>query len=185
MCASPCVDHPRTRGVYVFKHTADQVKDGSSPHTRGLRDDRAHDRTHGGIIPAHAGFTTRPPGTCGRRWDHPRTRGVYSARSVPMSGSLGSSPHTRGLRAGRGGRPPPGGIIPAHAGFTAQAVWTAVRKPDHPRTRGVYARGRTSPAITAGSSPHTRGLRRSPTRWPGGARIIPAHAGFTAVRGPS
>ena len=50
-------DHPRTRGVYgTVSHPA-LVGDGSSPHTRGLRQGPPPIRAVGRIIPAHAGFT--------------------------------------------------------------------------------------------------------------------------------
>ena len=55
--------------------------------------------------------------------------------------------------------------------------------PDHPRTRGVYARERVSANDLSGSSPHTRGLLldHGPRRII--PRIIPAHAGFTRGEG--
>ena len=113
------------------------------------------------IIPAHAGFTTarclRAPG----RWDHPRTRGVYVTSVSPTHSTMGSSPHTRGLRAPSVSHPSGCRIIPAHAGFTPVTSSLARRAPDHPRTRGVYARRARASRPRRGSSPHTRGLRRS------------------------
>ena len=52
-------DHPRIRGEHA--HTAEKttILAGSSPHTRGARDDAPQERTGCGIIPAYAGSTYR------------------------------------------------------------------------------------------------------------------------------
>ena len=153
-------DHPRTRGVYLTPSRTVSFRAGSSPHTRGLPE---RDRHHIGlvrIIPAHAGFTDRPPADRSGTADHPRTRGVYAV----------------GLTQGHVSP----GIIPAHAGFTAPAPTHPPWAADHPRTRGVYVRVCACARRCAGSSPHTRGLRSAPPRASGAPRIIPAHAGFTS-----
>ena len=154
-------------------------ENGSSPHTRGLR--RLEPAATGceRIIPAHAGFTPGRPGGPGTSRDHPRTRGVYALALPDEDAETGSSPHTRGLRDGRirglgGSR-----IIPAHAGFTTPSVTLLTWIPDHPRTRGVYARRMRWRSIRAGSSPHTRGLLRRRELLVAHRGIIPAHAGFT------
>ena len=136
-----------------------------------------------GIIPAYAGNTSSPyrlstawtgssPHTRGTRrwsarlrlrcWDHPRIRGE----------------HRRA--AGRGARC--GGIIPAYAGNTATDVYQAFFTKDHPRIRGEHDGrehrddhdGGIIPAYAGntvklgawkqehkGSSPHTRGTRKT------------------------
>ena len=172
-------DHPRTRGVYFM--VADTLIEtrGSSPHTRGLRDDVGDLVPYRRIIPAHAGFTSPQTPTRSGPRDHPRTRGVYAwVRALPHV-RAGSSPHTRGLRDGLIPEDRRVGIIPAHAGFTARMVVTSSAWRDHPRTRGVYVGVVVGAADLAGSSPHTRGLltgRHTPV---GRHGIIPAHAGFT------
>ena len=50
---------------------------------------------------------------------------------------------------------------------------------DHPRSRGVYATTTWTAVIIPGSSPLARGLHGHPGDGDGGARIIPARAGFT------
>ena len=158
-------DHPRTRGVYPSSARALQRERGSSPHTRGLHPLPAHRRPAAGIIPAHAGFTWRGTRRPRPRRDHPRTRGVYAAcRSFGCSW-WGSSPHTRGLRQRAQGPERHGGIIPAHAGFTATRPRRAGVRPDHPRTRGVYDGSGVEAEVGHGSSPHTRGLRVTPRCW--------------------
>ena len=76
-CSSNPRDHPRSRGVYCrLKPTRKSLR-GSSPLARGLRppDRRLHRPRR--IIPARAGFTTRPQSGTPQRTDHPRSRGVY------------------------------------------------------------------------------------------------------------
>ena len=152
-------DHPRSRGVYKGSRRRRASSAGSSPLARGLRNGLAERVILEGIIPARAGFTggdlrglPLPP-------DHPRSRGVYTARSSTRPGPPGSSPLARGLPDSRGCRHPHLGIIPARAGFTgmtrsprpmtvgiipARAGFTECvhlhgdASSDHPRSRGVY-----------------------------------------------
>ena len=170
---------PRTRGVYHAGAPAGPHAAGSSPHTRGLPSPTTQCLPRPRIIPAHAGFTR--PAQAGRQRppDHPRTRGVYSARAGTGPCASGSSPHTRGLRGALTGGLRSPGIIPAHAGFTYRAARRRKARPDHPRTRGVYWAARALPPGTVGSSPHTRGLHGRASPAPPVVRIIPAHAGFT------
>ena len=94
-------DHPRSRGVYLHDELHRRILQGSSPLARGLRGRDRPDRTHRGIIPARAGFTTLI------RADDPDYEG--------------SSPLARGLprRWRRGSMRPR--IIPARAGFTRRS----------------------------------------------------------------
>ena len=173
-------DHPRTRGVYDSAGVPGTVAEGSSPHTRGLPYQGADGCTGVRIIPAHAGFTCLPARSWTRRRDHPRTRGVYPMSAAKSPTWAGSSPHMRGLLPRATVAVPPSGIIPAHAGFTPCAEHVRGVHRDHPRTRGVYSPPSRSPACSAGSSPHTRGLRGRRGSRSSRVRIIPAHAGFTA-----
>ena len=152
-------DHPRTRGVYSGRHSIPMPAGGSSPHTRGL--------------PHHYAEHHMPAG------DHPRTRGVYGRRDCSPALIVGSSPHTRGLRVGVVCPRLGVGIIPAHAGFTPWCVGSSYILLDHPRTRGVYQEHRQQQIEYGGSSPHTRGLRINKRPNCLHRRIIPAHAGFT------
>ena len=75
-------DHPRSRGVYVLFSMSSATRLGSSLLARGLRLEIVDEILGRRIIPTRAGFTTncteinRPIG------DHPRSRGVYSARAI-------------------------------------------------------------------------------------------------------
>ena len=132
------------------------------------------------IIPAHAGFTMPDTVNGFAKWDHPRTRGVYRAALRKGLRGGGSSPHTRGLLVTTGFRGLSPGIIPAHAGFTCRPTSRPLTPRDHPRTRGVYRLVVEGGVAPRGSSPHTRGLHHRASRNRDRARIIPAHAGFTA-----
>ena len=131
-------DHPRSRGVYSAGKKTPRKRAGSSPLARGLRLPPSGGRHSRWIIPARAGFTSRP----GLRWpgqgDHPRSRGVYMSSRSCASSWAGSSPLARGLP--RFCQPPflRIRIIPARAGFTRARLVHRPRRQDHPRSRGVY-----------------------------------------------
>ena len=157
---------------------------GSSPHTRGLLVTTGFRGLSPGIIPAHAGFTCRPTSRPLTPRDHPRTRGVYRLVVEGGVAPRGSSPHTRGLRSRAQPQSSAERIIPAHAGFTTACPWPVPAGSDHPRTRGVYNFNVLWSGWRDGSSPHTRGLLCGGVLVAGSPRIIPAHAGFTAMRPP-
>ena len=175
-------DHPRSRGVYKAVADITDTIDGSSPLARGLPRDLSPPAQLGRIIPARAGFTRRGVLPVRPRRDHPRSRGVYAAPDSSTRSWAGSSPLARGLRRAGQLNKIMGGIIPARAGFTVDAIRSAYPYRDHPRSRGVYAR-RVSPSqpIT-GSSPLARGLRGVLRRSLAPEGIIPARAGFTRSR---
>ena len=112
------VDHPRTCGEHshVTLHSLKVV--GSSPHMRGTRFIRSLCFRCSGIIPAHAGNTSRPPAYSTRSRDHPRTCGEHSSVASHLRVNPGSSPHMRGTPRPPSAAPLCQGIIPAHAGNT-------------------------------------------------------------------
>ena len=172
-------DHPRSRGVYRASRSSTVAKVGSSPLARGLLARATITVFVDGIIPARAGFTSRPCSSCGRCPDHPRSRGVYFTSTHTASIRAGSSPLARGLRMSTTDARGHTGIIPARAGFTSGHRGRPGRLRDHPRSRGVYCATGEPVAVTDGSSPLARGLLQNqvPEFVRGG--IIPARAGFT------
>ena len=172
-------DHPRSRGVYTPLTASNVVCMGSSPLARGLLVCECLADECWGIIPARAGFTSRPPTRRKPHPDHPRSRGVYE-QGLPAQLSLdGSSPLARGLRGNSEPVLRARRIIPARAGFTERSPNSGHQPSDHPRSRGVYLlRPRHEPHVR-GSSPLARGLLvdQDPVRRIDG--IIPARAGFT------
>ena len=168
-------DHPRSRGVYGVACASG----GSSPLARGLRSARPPRGLTPRIIPARAGFTRRRRASRSYVWDHPRSRGVYTATASRRRRTPGSSPLARGL--------PTCGIedadrlriIPARAGFTPRPRRRHRLFRDHPRSRGVYITRTIGPGGSPGSSPLARGLRIAVSKPTERERIIPARAGFT------
>ena len=136
------------------------------------------------IIPARAGFTGAGQGRIYHGGDHPRSRGVYAARSAELRYWYGSSPLARGLHypftlAKREAR-----IIPARAGFTLRTILDSGPYWDHPRSRGVYPNSLVGKRAAKGSSPLARGLPREVMGRPPINGIIPARAGFTHFPSP-
>ena len=112
-------DHPRIRGEHRLDIPWPQAMQGSSPHTRGAHSHRKDALGADGIIPAYAGSTLDLGADYMVRKDHPRIRGEHLHHLVRSVFIEGSSPHTRGARAGYGARRQLSGIIPAYAGSTA------------------------------------------------------------------
>ena len=93
----------------------------------------------------------------------------------------GSSPLTRGklddnVRHGEKSR-----LIPAHAGKTSTPLSTPLSTPAHPRSRGENRLKNGSALSVLGSSPLTRGKRTNGALVSDVLRLIPAHAGKTAL----
>ena len=193
----PRTDHPRSRGVYRERPPSRAHPRGSSPLARGLHPYRTCAARHRRIIPARAGFTSRPRGALALLRDHPRSRGVYTFnRSLtgedhPRSRGVyeieedgyraltGSSPLARGLLRPEPRRHPVRRIIPARAGFTVGWGSRPVPSLDHPRSRGVYSSSVRRIRFPPGSSPLARGLRAHAADETPVGGIIPARAGFT------
>ena len=157
-------DHPRSRGVYGPPILPRGRRAGSSPLARGLLGALLRHRVDLRIIPARAGFTPCPTGPPSLTRDHPRSRGVYVHRPRGHLALGGSSPLARGLRLGVSLPSPTMRIIPARAGFTRRPPGRHRAGPDHPRSRGVYARRHAAGDERPGSSPLARGLLHHPHR---------------------
>ena len=120
-----------------------------------------------------------------RRWcfgAHPRSRGEHVGVVDAGEGGLGSSPLTRGAPFPLVPQPPPGGLIPAHAGSTGGAVVSRATTRAHPRSRGEHQRVEPIQGAVTGSSPLTRGARSGLTPTAIRTGLIPAHAGSTRCR---
>ena len=179
--ACPCPDHPRACGANRRYGRFSTRPVGSSPRMRGKRP--VHHRVHADlrIIPAHAGQTPCSP-RAARRWtDHPRACGANVFLAVDMPAEAGSSPRMRGKPGGWVERRHSRRIIPAHAGQTL-AYYKPLQLPsDHPRACGANSALRPSNILQSGSSPRMRGKQRLTSIEHFAERIIPAHAGQTAV----
>ena len=173
------VDHPRIRGEHRSSSLVNDSKSGSSPHTRGAREEDRSVVKEGRIIPAYAGSTPllSPSGPGGT--DHPRIRGEHRSRPGRRPTLPGSSPHTRGARRGSSTRGAGWRIIPAYAGSTDAIQMLRTYVGDHPRIRGEHIQKQSADSTGKGSSPHTRGAPRSTANVSITVRIIPAYAGST------
>ena len=130
---------------------------GSSPHTRGAPHARRRHAPARRIIPAYAGSTWALRSAPILMTDHPRIRGEHHGIPAGEAARPGSSPHTRGARAGPGRGCGARRIIPAYAGSTTLPSTVTCMLTDHPRIRGEHKPGKSDDAFDAGSSPHTRG----------------------------
>ena len=153
---------------------------GSSPLTRGKPSGAAGASSAGGLIPAHAGKTAgNEPAR--RPWKaHPRSRGENPREPSGPEDGPGSSPLTRGKLGDHGLHAVPDGLIPAHAGKTADCGGRAPASGAHPRSRGENQGLTRDVAGIDGSSPLTRGKRRKCAWRPYNQGLIPAHAGKTS-----
>ncbi len=113
--------HPRTRGEHSGCGVCAGRPEGSSPHARGARDDRAQPVEGGGLIPARAGSTDVEDLDVVAGGAHPRTRGEHRPLPVWAKTSSGSSPHARGAPGVPRRRHRLRGLIPARAGSTPRA----------------------------------------------------------------
>ena len=132
-----------------------------------------------GLIPAHAGKTSRGLRSSSPRAAHPRSRGENAGGRDVLPGVNGSSPLTRGKPA----LPVPlrnvSRLIPAHAGKTLISRAVASQDGAHPRSRGENVFGCGKLTITPGSSPLTRGKHAMDQTRGEVLGLIPAHAGKT------
>ena len=115
---------------------------------------------------------------------HPHSRGEN--RRVPGRGGRagGSSPLTRGKRVDGVADVCRVGLIPTHAGKTNRASGRFAVRRAHPHSRGENVSGPRWGLYGGGSSPLTRGKRYADVWATLTVRLIPTHAGKTAVFPP-
>ena len=149
--------HPRSRGENSGVGSLREVDEGSSPLTRGKPRSTPLSQHAVGLIPAHAGKTSKCTGPRKTPRAHPRSRGenVSVHDRNPFLG--GSSPLTRGKRTMTPIQPETVGLIPAHAGKTPSRGRAHGWLRAHPRSRGENDSRPRRSVIQVGSSPLTRG----------------------------
>ena len=176
--------HPRSRGENLCEVEDAGAPVGSSPLTRGKLISMILFSLVIGLIPAHAGKTagrTCPPASPAA---HPRSRGENLLRLPVGLRAAGSSPLTRGKRAGVRSPIYFHRLIPAHAGKTRIEARPYQRVAAHPRSRGENHHSCVDRRAHAGSSPLTRGKHDQSASTVGEIRLIPAHAGKTRPCSP-
>ena len=131
--------HPHSRGENRLPAEPGGQPPGSSPLTRGKRENHPIRPASHRLIPTHAGKTGRRVGLRGRLRAHPHSRGENLSLWWVSRPHVGSSPLTRGKQ-------PPGvvaargrGLIPTHAGKTCCSVLGQPGVRAHPHSRGENA----------------------------------------------
>mgnify|MGYP000982101885 CR=1 FL=1 len=131
-------DHPRACGEHSATRRANSTGLGSSPRMRGARSTPPPNKNGGRIIPAHAGSTCQHPCAYGQSGDHPRACGEHTILVRSSGFEAGSSPRMRGARRAFISSSSLLGIIPAHAGSTADHLPKACEcDGSSPRMRGA------------------------------------------------
>ena len=181
----PPGDHPRSRGVYRRQRLHRGIPAGSSPLARGLPAWGNLAYLSIRIIPARAGFTASSPSACTHRRDHPRSRGVYTARPGVARARSGSSPLARGLRFSSLSSRCRIGIIPARAGFTRRTRRRRPDRRDHPRSRGVYTTCSPGRVCAGWIIPARAGFTLADRWYPNEPVVYQTPAAFTADPGPA
>ena len=110
--------HSRSRGENEYGFAVADKDSGSSPLTRGKLGVVGVRGPVVGLIPAHAGKTSRQADKARVHEAHPRSRGENKGTSEHTTGPGGSSPLTRGKRLGAKDMYDLSRLIPAHAGKT-------------------------------------------------------------------
>ena len=134
--------HPRSRGENPVATLPATIAPGSSPLTRGKRQQRNLQ-------------------VC-RHGAHPRSRGENSPGAMMMCPRTGSSPLTRGKLYRGGQHVRRHRLIPAHAGKTRESLSSGTNSRAHPRSRGENPHCTPRSPLAGGSSPLTRGKPRGP-----------------------
>ncbi len=133
-----------------------------------------------GLIPAHAGSTTRLSQRYGSKWAHPRACGEHLPTVTVKLSVPGSSPRMRGAPSDPKRFRYKYGLIPAHAGST-YCTGVCGRYPGaHPRACGEHLEVEEVGPSLRGSSPRMRGALLPPLSPHIHLGLIPAHAGSTA-----
>ena len=128
--------HPRSRGENTGTSGPGLTAAGSSPLTRGKRQEQSPSQSPAGLIPAHAGKTLTRHRERQALRAHPRSRGENPLATLRGITSSGSSPLTRGKPGALGLLSRGSGLIPAHAGKTCSSRRCRAHARAHPRSRG-------------------------------------------------
>ena len=171
--------YPRSRGENGGLNVVVEVAGGLSPLTRGKPVELIGGGDDRGLIPAHAGKTTRVSRFARSIRAYPRSRGENTSMSCRAPTVWGLSPLTRGKRAARSYCLSRLGLIPAHAGKTPIASRRKHDRRAYPRSRGENMDGLVEVTQNDGLSPLTRGKPLHGDVSSHRKGLIPAHAGKT------
>ena len=156
--------HPRACGENDALAVKDTYVRGSSPRMRGKRARCTQRFERRRLIPAHAGKTPTRRTKDYLAWAHPRACGENIAVGDVFGQSGGSSPRMRGKRLSAPTPVHESGLIPAHAGKTANVHDRPQGNRAHPRACGENGLTQAPLADGMGSSPRMRGKLRKRAR---------------------
>ena len=176
--------HPRSRGENEYGFAVADKDSGSSPLTRGKLGVVGVRGPVVGLIPAHAGKTSRQADKARVHEAHPRSRGENGGCLPDLLPALGSSPLTRGKHSSCAKFSHVWRLIPAHAGKTVRQYGEGPSLRAHPRSRGENLSESMGVSSDQGSSPLTRGKPGAVWLACAAYGLIPAHAGKTTQHAP-
>ena len=110
--------HPHIGGAYMGRPAKIYVKNGSSPHTWGIRKKSWNRGFLQRFIPTYVGHTPSAVVFRCMASVHPHLRGAYSLRTYSDVHLHGSSPHTWGILSSYIFRCSPPRFIPTYVGHT-------------------------------------------------------------------
>ena len=110
---------------------------------------------------------------------HPHLCWAYPSLHLAAISQNGSSPHTWGIHGILCERLPDSRFIPTYVGHTRCAKRRWPGGPVHPHIRGAYVDMMHQISRHGGSSPHTWGIRPTPSKAPAALRFIPTYVGHT------
>ena len=153
--------HPRVRGDHAPSPSPSLDGPGSSPRSRGPREAAEVVLVRERFIPAFAGTTGLTIHRLGFVPVHPRVRGDHHPGHTSASAPGGSSPRSRGPPDPAGAEARNDRFIPAFAGTTFGGDHRRRNSPVHPRVRGDHGKVLDVSPTAVGSSPRSRGPRKS------------------------
>ena len=159
-CAGSAPVHPHIRGAYPDAQNGHAVFFGSSPHTWGILSGRSEPTPCTRFIPTYVGHTRMILAKDFSPSVHPHIRGAYA---------LGGIAEVADAR-----------FIPTYVGHTSAFVTNSGSAAVHPHIRGAYQGGNTMKMTENGSSPHTWGIRATPSHAVEEQRFIPTYVGHTS-----
>ena len=149
--------HPRMCGEHTDLSAIARGHVGSSPHVRGTRQSKAHEKSIPRFIPACAGNTLSVGITTPAATVHPRMCGEHIKEAGEGAFMDGSSPHVRGTQGKVIRRMNEARFIPACAENTWAAMRALSASSVHPRMCGEHTITTMLTLEDVGSSPHVRG----------------------------
>ncbi len=176
---SRCAEHPRLHGENAVEWRALPLHDGTSPPTRGKLEAVNQAAVLVRNIPAYTGKTARWRCSTSGHPEHPRLHGENSSSTGTRTGSIGTSPPTRGKQSARRREGVYHRNIPAYTGKTSLLRRSSAACPEHPRLHGENTPVFAGWSVAGGTSPPTRGKPLGVGLFQAHERNIPAYTGKT------